>query len=54
MKLTTVGELQEKFKAGLFIVGEDEDGELEWLATTKPTAGERLAEELQKLNKQNV
>jgi len=54
MQITTASDLREKFKAGLFIVGEDEDGELEWLATTKPTAGERLAEELQKLNKKNV
>jgi len=33
MQMTTAGELQAKFKAGLQLVGEDIDGDLEWMGT---------------------
>lgn len=35
MRICTAGELQKNFKAGLIIVGENNEGELEWMGTDK-------------------
>jgi len=35
MKITTARELQNNFKAGLQIVGENSEGELEWMGNDK-------------------
>lgn len=42
MKLTTAGELQNKFKAGLQICGENSEGELEWIGTNNQWEQENL------------
>jgi hypothetical protein len=53
MKITLAGDLQEKFKQGYQIAGENDEGELEWFEPTKKTAGEKLAELLNKKNDGN-
>jgi len=44
MEIQLAGELQEKFKQGYTLAGENEDGELEWFSPTRKSAGEVLSE----------
>lgn len=53
MEITYANDLQEKFKAGMIIVGENEDGELEWIAAPRKSAADRIIDELNKLKKKN-